>query len=415
MDLTRAASLFSRVQEIVAERESWQVDDGELRELHEGLRELVRVLGFAAATALGDVDFRGLTYGSGFSTPDAWYCTTQRVDISTAHAELKLARSLVSGELPTVAEGWAAGHLDRDRAVAIAPALDKLQKKGVEEAHRVTAEALPAEHGSGLAPAPLAKVGKEICDRFIDQDTPGDGDPENRTLTIAGTGNGQTFAVVNGTLDQVGAETVSTALDVFGPQRCDHPLMSEAQRRGQALVSMAEFALANLTESGPGAPAKQVVATVPWAVLAEGAGSGFLDRTGPTSAAVARQLACDAGVTIVVTGERGEVLDVGREQRFVTDRLRQALVVRDRGCVWPRCHRPSAQTEAHHLIPWQHGGGTSLENLALFCSSHHHRLHEDEGWETGLLDGIPFVRDTRRGGRRQFHARFLAHRVTLAA
>jgi hypothetical protein len=415
MDLTRAASLFSRVQETVDGRESWQVTDGEVRELHEVLRELVRLLEFTAAQALGELDFRGLTYGNGFSTPDSWFCATQRVDVGTARAELRLARSLVSGELPTVAEAWAGGHLDRDRAVTVAGIVEKLQKKGVEEQHCVTAEALLAEHGSGLAPTALAKVGREICDRFVVEEDPADDDPENRTLTIAETGVGKTFAVVNGTLDQVGAETVDTALDVFGPQRCNHPSMTESQRRGQALVSMAEFALANLTDAGPGAPARQVLVTVPWAVLTGAAGSGHLDRSGPVSGSTARQLACDAGISGVVTGQPGDVLDVGREQRFVTDRLRQALVVRDRGCVWPGCHRPSAQAEAHHLVPWQHGGGTSLENLALFCSSHHHRVHAEEGWESGLLDGIPFVRNARRGDGKQFHARFLAHRVPLAA
>jgi len=49
MDLTRAASLFSRAQELSAGRESWQVTDGEPLELHDVLRELVRILGFTAA------------------------------------------------------------------------------------------------------------------------------------------------------------------------------------------------------------------------------------------------------------------------------------------------------------------------------------------------------------------------------
>jgi len=67
------------------------------------------------------------------------------------------------------------------------------------------------------------------------------------------------------------------------------------------------------------------------------------------------------------------------------------------------------------VVPWQHGGGTGLENLALFCASHHHTLHADRGWETGLVDGVPFVRNVRHDGEKQFHARFLAHRVPLAA
>ena len=86
--------------------------------------------------------------------------------------------------------------------------------------------------------------------------------------------------------------------------------------------------------------------------------------------------------------------------------------------MWPGCHRPSSQTEAHHLVPWAAGGSTSLDNLASYCSWHHHRFHAGEGWSTGLLAGVPFVRPPRSVDPAQpmwFHARFLADRVGLAA
>ncbi|MFI0433261.1 MAG: HNH endonuclease signature motif containing protein [Candidatus Nanopelagicales bacterium] len=55
--------------------------------------------------------------------------------------------------------------------------------------------------------------------------------------------------------------------------------------------------------------------------------------------------------------------------------LRRALDVRDGGCVIPGCDRPPGWCEAHHVTHRGNGGSTSLQNLALLCSRHHHELH----------------------------------------
>jgi hypothetical protein len=49
-----------------------------------------------------------------------------------------------------------------------------------------------------------------------------------------------------------------------------------------------------------------------------------------------RRLACDAQVVPLVLGSAGQVLDAGRSRRLATGPLRRALVVRDRGCAFPR-------------------------------------------------------------------------------
>jgi hypothetical protein len=33
----------------------------------------------------------------------------------------------------------------------------------------------------------------------------------------------------------------------------------------------------------------------------------------------------------------------------------------------------------HHIVPWKAGGSTDLDNLALLCEFHHHRVHR-KGW-----------------------------------
>ena len=100
-----------------------------------------------------------------------------------------------------------------------------------------------------------------------------------------------------------------------------------------------------------------------------GTGRGHLAMTD------AQRLACDGAIQRVVLSAESTVLDVGRTQRLVTPAIRTALEVRDGGCVIPGCDRPPGWCEAHHIKHWSAGGETSLSNLALTCSRHHHEIH----------------------------------------
>jgi Domain of unknown function (DUF222)/HNH endonuclease len=81
-------------------------------------------------------------------------------------------------------------------------------------------------------------------------------------------------------------------------------------------------------------------------------------------------------------GAPTQPLEVGRARRVVSATQRAALVVRDRGCVFPGCDRPPAWCEGHHLVSWLEGGPTDLPNLALVCRAHHRVVHEG-GWRLG--------------------------------
>ena len=88
-----------------------------------------------------------------------------------------------------------------------------------------------------------------------------------------------------------------------------------------------------------------------------------------------RRIACDAGVVVMVEGEDGEPLSVGRKRRTVPPSIRRALKSRDAGCRFPGCLH-TRHLEAHHIEHWAEGGETSLENLVHLCSFHHRELHE---------------------------------------
>ena len=102
----------------------------------------------------------------------------------------------------------------------------------------------------------------------------------------------------------------------------------------------------------------------------------------------ALRLAGEAEIIPVVLTDTGGVLAHGRSRRVASSGQRLALAARDRGCSFPSCDRPPAWTQAHHVIPWQDGGPTDLDNLTLVCGFHH-REFAKRGWACRITDGVP--------------------------
>lgn len=114
-----------------------------------------------------------------------------------------------------------------------------------------------------------------------------------------------------------------------------------------------------------------------------------LDWTGPISRQLAEYLSCDASMTPVIVDGAGVPLMLGKSVRLATPGQRNAVVIRDRCCV--KCGRPAAWCQVHHVVYWQHGGATDLNNLALVCGECHRIIHTTE-WELVMGDdGHPYV------------------------
>jgi hypothetical protein len=69
------------------------------------------------------------------------------------------------------------------------------------------------------------------------------------------------------------------------------------------------------------------------------------------------------------------VLDLGREVRYATEAQYRALLARDGGCRWLGCHIPGAWCEVDHLLAFEDGGRTDIDDMVLWCSHHHHEKH----------------------------------------
>jgi hypothetical protein len=183
-----------------------------------------------------------------------------------------------------------------------------------------------------------------------------------------------------------------------------------AARRADALGLLAEAALrSGIEEAGTGAHTTgradrfQVILHV----SAETSGSTPAPERDPVRAALRsdallptatrNRLACDASRVVVQEAPDGTPLSVGRRTRIVPPHIRRALDLRDGGCRFPGCGNRIC--EAHHIIPWQEGGPTELENLILLCRRHHRFVHE-AGFrvELGTDVGASGVRFTEPDG-----------------
>jgi Domain of unknown function (DUF222)/HNH endonuclease len=146
------------------------------------------------------------------------------------------------------------------------------------------------------------------------------------------------------------------------------PRPARQASNAEALVAVAEAALAHPGVGRPAGERYQVVVHVDEDVLAhDGEGGCELDDGSALAPETARRLACDASV-----------VRNGRKTRAIPPALRRALRARDRGCRFPGCENRRF-LDGHHVHHWAHGGPTTLDNLVLVCR-HHHRLVHEGGW-----------------------------------
>jgi hypothetical protein len=164
--------------------------------------------------------------------------------------------------------------------------------------------------------------------------------------------------------------------------------------RADGAVALAESFLAGHPVSGTGGDRFQVIVHLDQDVLGpDGALAGTLEDGTHVSAETLRRVACDCGLVAAGANE----LTIGRRARTIPPAIRRGLMLRDRGCVFPGCTH-TRFLHGHHIRHWLHGGETSIDNLALLCTVHHHLVHEG-GWKVARgADGtLVFASPAGRG------------------
>ena len=98
------------------------------------------------------------------------------------------------------------------------------------------------------------------------------------------------------------------------------------------------------------------------------------------------KIALDANILPALFDTKSQPLWLGHKYRHATVAQRIALAVRDKGCVG--CSASNSFCQAHHVIWWEDGGPTDIDNLCLLCSDcHHKQVHERGAQLTRGPDG----------------------------
>jgi hypothetical protein len=126
----------------------------------------------------------------------------------------------------------------------------------------------------------------------------------------------------------------------------------------------------------------------------------------PVLASAIERLLCDSRLAAILMDADGAVIDATTVTAEFTDTQRRLIAARDRGCVFPGCPAPSSWCDVHHLHHRAHGGGRSLDNVALVCRRHHtllhqtwphgrrwhlHRAPDDTGWHATSPTGMTWT------------------------
>ncbi len=335
-------------------------------------------------------------------------------DRSALSAEFGLARGEAAqlektverlGSLTGLQDAVESGGVSMSKARTIADVVNRDRAAAAErDAGKLTAMA------SELAPDELVRE-LEQWGRRVDEERGVDTNEDlraKRSLVTQKRSTGMTEIVAS--LDPESAEVVAGALDarVQGEWRAEtadeHTGRTSAQRRADALVGICRdwlngFGAANtdgVAGDGPKNAATNVSSPkarphvsviINLGDLTSKTGHGVTERGTPLSAETVRRIACDAGISLIFTNNKNQIVDVGREQRTFNGAIRKVLVLRDQGCRFPACDAPPSWTDGHHIEHWVNGGSTTTANGCLMCSWHHHYVHEGRWTTTGDANG----------------------------
>ena len=221
----------------------------------------------------------------------------------------------------------------------------------------------------------------------LDQDgsfDPGDA-PDRSRLRLRDNLDGT--VELKGLLGGAGATTVTQGLEaiadeIFRRYRADReqdpdlPMPSRARLMAEALAEAVRRARA--TDLGATrSPAVEALLVIEQSDDSTVRVSDTSGRSVPTQAAEA--LLVDPQLRmLLIDGDRNP-LRMGRSTRLATTKQKQALAVRDGGCVFPGCDAPPGWCDAHHEPDWEHGGSTDVDKMLLLCR-HHHGVTHRKGW-----------------------------------
>jgi hypothetical protein len=317
-----------------------------------------------------------------------WLAHTTKQTRAGAHWTIRFGHHLDAH--PQVRAALAAGDLLADQAAVIIRAVKALPddldpaQMTKAEAHLVAAA---AEHDAKALRILGRRLLEVIDPALADAHEAAQLEKEERDaaqacrLTLSDDGHGKahgrfTVSSLHGEMLKkyvlaLGAPKHQAAVEGAGVPRRPSP-----ERMGRAFCELIEAVTAKDLPQAGGTDATIVVTIDYDSLVGRVQKAGVLDTGERISAAAVRRLACTAGIIPAVLNGKGEVLDLGRRQRFFNKPQRIALGIRDGGCTAEGCDCPPALCHAHHDDPWSQGGRSDLAKARLLCPKHHAMAHD---------------------------------------
>lgn len=401
------------------------LDDSVLLEVNLLAAAATEALGTSRAFVAGEIAHRsapslgseGLAQRGGHRTPEQLIKITNRVtgrEAVTVVRVGKLAREAdgagrvdpVTGEVQVPSQPWLAPVADALRARGISvDGADAIRAGLGEPGSGVTVELLReaalrlCRDGAALPPEALFRAARDARDELdVEGVRAREAERhEKRALTFTILPDG--MARLIWLMDPETAVTVKDVYDRLTSPKLGGVRFVDAQQQAQSaailddqrtVVQLASDGFAQLLRAGSdadtrlllgsGAPIVRVTTTR--TVLATRRGFGHFDGQAPAvSVDTLERLTCTGATMHLSFAPSGQPLDVGRTRRTFTRRQREALAVRDGGCMMPGCDRPPSWCEAHHIKHWvRDHGETNTADGVLLCK-HHHLLMHANGWE----------------------------------
>jgi hypothetical protein len=389
-----------------------RASDAEVERLLGVVAAAKRRVDACAAVLAGEVERRsdrelgysGLAQRTGDRTADGFVARVTGASGSEARQLVTVGKLLDAPPpwLAGVASSVTSGEVSVGAAAAIstglgAPSASVAADDLLDAADRILVET------AGLPPEKVARRAREVRDEL---DAAGVADREallrsKRFLRLTPQADGMTR--IFGMLDPVQAALVTDAIDCVtaprrgGPRFVDPDELARVEALEKDPRTTEQIAVDALVEmiriAGAADPGRvfgirkpAVRIHVDSRDLDTGGGYATIEGQAATiSIATAEGLACADGYQTVVFHPDGTI-DVGRTQRLFTSRQRIALAAIWGGCAVETCDRPPSWTEAHHSVPWSHGGRTDIADGVLLCR-HHHMLLHNNNWRINRPPG----------------------------
>ncbi len=371
----------------------WKMSDAEVTET---LLEATRLRAQVEALELklaAEADRRAVGDEVGATDTASWWGHETRQDKPAAKRRMRLAESL-DRHAPTAA-ALAEGAISTDHARVITDCIDRLPDDLDDPSIPERAEKHLLREALDLDPKSLAilakhvltvvapEIGEERDARALERE-----EREARAkawLTMSPDGKGSYRGKFS--IPTLHGEMLKKMLLAFAAPKHqatknadeDAPEVVERrpspERMGDAFCELIEHLPADKLPQLGGLNAS-IVVLIDYTDLKSETGRATLESGEPISAALARRMACQAGLIPAVLGSSSELLDLGRTARLFSGAQRRGLVITQRECTAVGCDWPAHLCHAHHDDNWLSGGKTNLENARLLCPKHHARIHD---------------------------------------